>query len=477
MQKKNHNFYSEKYHKCFCIQCKEKGPNCDCNDINVLSKLPKKKDLVKKLENAKSYLYFIDKYDTLSKSSKPEKDLIRSLKEYNSINQLLIKFSEIILYNYNERNYTSIINAINSTNFIIKDINKEKNCREIISLYISSYILEVYKEREIFPIAKWYAIPVKNYKEISSALCICLLFDKRIAIGDREGKIIIINIEKDENELVIKDIFVDISVNSLTSTENNQLIACSKTNIKILKINYHTYTYELIADIKKDAFDIRKVIILDENRFCTSSTNGKICNINPPYNILGCLTLEGRPIESMIKLRNKNIIVSSSSKKSTQNINNLICFWNLCTTSLETCIQDSDIGYGLLEIEKNVLVSVGFTKFVLIDIQEKRITKIINFVIKKFDNFICSFAKFDNQNIFFCDGIGKLYSLNIEKEEIETVCKFDHCDCSEKYHEPICCLKLNFIFGHSFKIDKMISHNNNLFILGHALTLWKIQKL
>ena len=93
----------------------------------------------------------------------------------------------------------------------------------------------------------------------------------------------------------------------------------------------------------------------------------KIWNSNPPYNLIKVLTGQQFSVDSIIKLKKRELLVSGSYDKTLR-------FWNLNSYQCETIMNDIYCynNDSLFEYNKNILLIGGENTIKIADLQQKK---------------------------------------------------------------------------------------------------------
>ena len=188
-----------------------------------------------------------------------------------------------------------------------------------------------------------------NNIHTSNPYALIELSDKRIASGGGDGSLLVCSINlttKEWKQDVKKDKAHDSTIRSICELEQNRLISasCDKT-IKIWNILKNELS--LIQTLKSHTETVAHVIPLSHQRFASSShdNNIKIWRSEETYDEITTLNLAGYA-NSMIKLKNKEILVSTSYSP------DYIEFWNLNTYQKEHSIK------GYIAVYQNQLIEL-----------------------------------------------------------------------------------------------------------------------
>lgn len=217
---------------------------------------------------------------------------------------------------------------------------------------------------------------------------------------------------------------------------SNTLISSSKDGeIKLWLIQ--PFTLVEITKIQAHKKYISKLFCLSNNRLASVSEDKtiKIWSLISPYNLIVTLKTNHNDIlyESVLQLKNKEILVTGSTDFSSTFIN----FWNLEVYQCETEIHKlTEICHTpLLELDEEKLLIGGYQKLFIIDVRTYQITKTILLV----KNEISSFLVLNKDIILLGCQQGKCYEFNVRIYVTK-------------------CLKLNM---HNKFIKGIIQNNNN----------------
>ena len=155
-------------------------------------------------------------------------------------------------------------------------------------------------------------------------------------------------------------------VNYISQLDNNKLISCSIDNtIKIWSITQSSYQCDYTINNAHNWW-IYKVISLTNNRIasCSDDKTIKIWNSNNPYNLIKTLNGHTKWVNSIIQLKDKDILISGSDD------DNTLRKWNLLTyqcmkiiNNVYCCFRNS-----LLEIDNNRIIVGGCNVITIVNI-------------------------------------------------------------------------------------------------------------
>ena len=172
---------------------------------------------------------------------------------------------------------------------------------------------------------------------------------------------------------------------------------------------------------------IFKVISLTNNRIasCSRDTTIKIWNSNYPYNLISTIKGHTSYVDSIIKLKDKDILISGSD-------DNTLRKWNLLTYQCDKIINNVQCYYrnSLLEIDNNRIIVGGYNVITIVNISND----IIEYQIRNDKlNYVYSFVQLRDGNILCgCEnGLICLYDIKLNTLSFR----------EEKIHdEPVFCL-------------------------------------
>lgn len=236
-----------------------------------------------------------------------------------------------------------------------------------------------------------------------------LLSDGRLAACDSTKNIRIYKLTDNYIcDFVLKTEHTD-NVNYICQLENGKLVTCSKDkSIKIWNISEKTYQNEHIIDKAHDE-EINKIITLTKNRMasCSRDLTIKIWSDNYPYNLIQVLNRHSHSVTSIIQLKHKEMVVSSTSLTD-------IYIWNLSTYQNITVIKDAGCYSNQSIIEtKNKLVTIDMIYIRVINLEKYYVEKIIRAY-----NSCCLFdclMLLRNGNLLFGNNYGEFYICDIIK--------------------------------------------------------------
>lgn len=319
---------------------------------------------------------------------------------------------------------------VNQINFLKKELSELKKENFHLKQYINELIKENTKTKASFqqllnlissiPIISQQLFPKNNksntltIKDIQIKLKLDFLHsdyvfsaiqlsDQRIATGGGDGNITVSTIHPDFN-----DYSQDVLLQNAHSKGirclceiNNKLFSCSNDKtIKIWLLSKHTM--KLIKTISTHHNAVYKIIKISEDTFasCSEDNTVKIILSNEPYTVIKTL-IHSHPVYSIIKLTNKDILISSCSLPS-------IDFWDLQTYQRIRSIEGiyAFMPSHMIELSNgNVAVSlrngVSDCKIAIIDTEKFCVIKEI--VDSKFIADMSSLCVWDNDSFVFVD--------------------------------------------------------------------------
>ena len=416
-------FYCKKCRNGYCKKCKEANPKHEIShqtSIIALNSFPNLDSFRTKIIEAKNYVLYGNRalenacIKRLIGRLKDEISRITSIFEKNRlINLDIIRYVEILKFNYDENNYASIENMINNTDFQYKSIDESQSNQNIINEMKSNYILEPKKNFPIFSDPS-YSIQFKKKYSFSTdpILSICILKDDRLAVGTVGGKIEIINPFTDSSEITIHD--HKESVNSLSMSKAGNLLSCSADKtIKLWQIKGNKY--ECITTFAGHLSAVSKVIGFENEDLaasCSFDKNIKIWKTKFPYTLSQTLSGHEGFVRSIIKMKNFDMIVSVSHSDKLKNGDNTLRFWDLKTNKQAAVLNGVDCCNvnALIEVSGNLILcgSLGYKVFI-IDGEQKQVIKTL-----EYSAMADSFISLDDENVLFGNNLGTLISFNIK---------------------------------------------------------------
>lgn len=289
-----------------------------------------------------------------------------SFLSFKSLNTNILQLLESMISNYELKNHNY---------YLRNNINKLKEI----------YIYKCPNYNDVDGIIHYYNnysflhdLPVdistfKNKSTITghkmSVWCVMLLKDGRLASCSSDKTIKIFNLNNQQCDVTITG--HSYSISSITQLSNGKLISASwDKSIKIWTI-FKT-TYKLDYTIEQAHLNwIRKVISLSNNRIasCSLDTFIKIWSSNPPYNIIQTLKGHSKGVNSIIQLKEKEILISGSFW------DNILCLWSLVSYQLMTIINEVQCFNNncLVELNNNTIISGGDQLITIVDINKCKI--------------------------------------------------------------------------------------------------------
>ena len=269
------------------------------------------------------------------------------------------------------------------------------------------------------------------YEHEESVNSLLILSDGRLASCSRDKTIKIFCINNNYHCDITIEGHTD-NVYYISQLDNNKLISCSFDNsIKIWSITQSSYTCDFTIN-NAHSHSIWKVIPLTNNRIasCSSDKTIKIWNSNHPYNLIKTLYGHSKDVTSIIQLKDKDILISGSNRKST------LRKWNLLTYQCITIMTDfyCYCSNGLLQIDNNRIIVGGRGVITIVNI----FNDIIEQEIQNSElDIVSSFLQLRDGNILSGCSDGAIYLYNIK---FNTLLYSD-----DKIHNSYvtCLLKLN----------------------------------
>ena len=273
---------------------------------------------------------------------------------------------------------------------------------------------------------------IKTINEHSNYInSLLLLSDGRLASCSYDNTIKIYNINNNYHcDITLKG-HTDC-VYYISQLDNNKLISCSEDKtIKIWSITQSSYQCDYTIN-NAHSKRIFKVISLTNNRVasCSADSTIKIWNSNHPYNLIKTLNGHTGSVESIIQLKDKDILISGSEYDHT------LRKWNLLTYQCDKIINNVQCCYSnsLLEIDNNRIIVGGENIITIVNISND----IIEYQIENNKlSFVYSFVQLRDGNILcgcekglICLYDIKLNTLSFREEKIH-------------YGEVCCLLNIN----------------------------------
>lgn len=413
---KVNEYYCTKYKSDFCCICKETGINKNCKNYLILADLPPKSAFDSKIQEAKDF--FESSTNSLKKlclsRAKTEEEVqkIEMIFEKNYlVNMEILRYVELIDKSFSENEYEAVINLQDNTEFSLKEISENQSNEEILEQIGNYFLLDVDPEECDYPVARFRADFVKseNFHQ-SQVASLCLLKDGRLASGSYK-MMIIINLDADIPDLTFE---AHTSwVYHLLLLKNDNLVSCSKDlSIKFWEID--NLSYKCISVLKGHNHRVTKIISVSDNYIasCSKDKTIKIWEVKISFEVSKTLRGHKGFIESIVKLRNSDVIVSGSSSIIGDSS---IRFWLLNSSFCEGVINDVECysKNNLIEVRDGLVLSGGEYKIYFIDAIGKKLIKTVDYL-----NTIYSMIQVDEENILAGDRWGRLLSFNINDDSL-----------------------------------------------------------
>ena len=171
LEQNNCHTHKENKNKFYCITCQGHiCPSCqghEDHDKIELSHLVNTKEITNKINKAKTYLsnYYeklknkcigniendIQKLEKKIEGLKNDIKKVEEISQSNQkINEDLLKFVQVLVSNYNENNYYTIINMRNFDHFNLRKVGSNPSTQEMIEFYKTNCIMNTKKKRYVF---------------------------------------------------------------------------------------------------------------------------------------------------------------------------------------------------------------------------------------------------------------------------------------------------------------------------------------
>ena len=259
---------------------------------------------------------------------------------------------------------------------------------------------------------------IQTHSDSISSLC--LTKEGRLAASSQDSIIRIYNLYTYKCEELLRS--HTMGVYHISRLNNCDLVSSSEdATIKIWNVNNNKYT--CIQTLKGHKICVFKTIQLSNNRLgsCSSDKTIKIWSSNPPFNSLQTLTGHTDWIQSIIELRNEELIVSGGDDSK-------LIFWDNSTYEIKKIVDKvwCSSNNSLIEVENNKLIIGGDEEICIVNwkifqIETKIKMKTYGYINSTLevteDIIICGteerqFFSFDTKNCLF---------INLKKEM--------HSDC------------------------------------------------
>lgn len=411
---KINEYYCTKYKSDFCCICKETGINKHCKNFIVLSELPPKEEFEKKAEEAKDFFQNQNKKlqeicMKRAKNDEEKKKIEKTFNENNYTNSLIFQYVDLIDKNFSEHEYESIMNMKNNTVFNLQKIDEKLSNEEILKQVENNFVLKIGSEKCDYPFAE-YRIKLlgRMYHHKGKILSLCLLQDGRIASGSYK-MIKIINPETNKCDIEWEG--HESWIYHFLLLKNGQLVSCSKDEkIKVWEIQ--GLQHKCISILTSHTHRVSKVILVNDDYLasCSKDKTIRIWDIKHSFDMIRTLRGHKGFIESIIKLRKSDIIVSGSSSIIGDSS---IRFWNYKSSFSIGEILDVECynKNSLIEAQDNVVLSGGLYKIYIIDALEKKIIRTVDYW-----NPVYSMIDMDEENVLLGDDWGRLLSFNVKED-------------------------------------------------------------
>ncbi|MCQ2818040.1 MAG: hypothetical protein MJ252_12310, partial [archaeon] len=431
-------FFHKKEHRTFF--CKECGiPLClKCKEIHsnhVLLKLEKfignrqesfYQNIIDGIENSEKHInkYVFEMKEKLINKLKNEIDILnRSYCLYKKNNDQILSMMKILTDNYFYLNKSSstFININNLSQFHLQPCNFSENdiTMSLINLktYLKKHLIINLKEVSIFQkddLSKLELIQtIKAHDDWIRNLI--LLKDGRLASCSDDKTIKIFNLINYKCDLTIS--VHSAAVYFISQLDNGKLISCSgDKTIKIGNISNNIYQCE--ATLVGHREWVVKVIPISKNRIVSCSYDKKIgvWNSEPPYDLIIALNIHRGYVNSIIQIKNEEILVSASWDSTLK-------FWNLNDYSIIGEVK------GVTANSNNSLYQID-SKHIIIGEKENKNITIVNFktyqIVAVINNEILhknpkyewygvgAFLKLNSSNSLLCGcPKGSMYTLDL----------------------------------------------------------------
>ena len=249
----------------------------------------------------------------------------------------------------------------------------------------------------------------QSFKDIT---CLLLLQDGRLCISSEMIKIYNYTTKTFEQSFSHKD-FVS-NVCSMLQLKNTILVVSyAQTGLVFYNIydnKSQPYVIKATAKDIRDGLTNTELCHIDEKRFAACLLNTiTILSSNPPYDKLFVLEGHISTIASMIKIKNKNILISASQHKYTiiysiiiisdDKKEDTVRIWDLENKNCMKIINDIDCySKQIVQYDERIAIIGGYEQIILIDFINLKIDAVIEDENIK-DLFVYSLLKIDDNNI------------------------------------------------------------------------------
>ena len=359
------------------------------------------------------------------------------------VNNTIIEFIDLLIQNYeeNKKNYNMILNLLNNTHFSNNDdinfkinlslFNKQQH-NNIIKYFSNAFIIKNINQCQSSQTTdnnnnnnsnnnNLLHQPIKILQTIDNCNeAITLLPNNKIATGTAQCSIKIFTLTKTSSTCDLTIPKAHSNQITYLSYFNDKLFSCSYDNkIKI----WYIYTlpsealqYSLVIEITAHSKWINKIIPLTKSRFatCSNDKSVKIWNSEYPYDFIHKFDKHTDDVNSIIQLRNKEVLVSASSKK-----DSTFRTWDLNVYSEIYAIKKVQCSYynGLLELNSGIVVVGGFEVIYMVNVIKKEVIKCIEHKMFK-DICIDSLLEVGKCLVCGCEK-GKVVFVNVDNGEVK----------------------------------------------------------
>ena len=333
------------------------------------------------------------------------------------MNNTIIEFIDLLIQNYeeNKKNYNMILNLLNNTHFSkVDDINFKIN-PALFNKQQHNNILKYFANTFIIKTINQFQLPQTNDNSNSNSNnsnsnnsnnssniiqqhikilqtidncneAIALLPNNKIATGTAQCSIKIFTLSKTSSTCNL----------TITKAHSNQITYLSYFNDKLFSCSYdykikiwyiyalpsETLQYNLLIEIVAHSKWINKIIPLTKSRFatCSNDRSVKIWNSEYPFNFICKFDKHVDDVNSIIQLKNKEVLVSASSKK-----DSTFRTWDLYTYSEIYALKKVQCSYynSLLELTNGIVVVGGFEVIYMVNVIQKEVVRYIGHQIFK----------------------------------------------------------------------------------------------
>ena len=392
--------------------------NTVTHNSNAQSEANTFKEIINDIKNCYNHLnnYFQSvKTELISQLASLINEIELSYNESYNRNKNVLTFIQLLIDNYdgskemksNIQNYKSFniykCRNTKSINEVIKYYNEYSILNEDLSRddYIKEFELKIASKNGIKEIKTDELKVIKTISEhTSDGNSLLLLKNNKIASCFNDNTIQIFDPLNDYKcERVIKR--QKNSIQSICQLSNGDIVSGSFDKSIVIG----NYTINNAHDDQ-----IRKVIILPNNRIASSSldTKIKIWSSIPPYILIKQLTGHTKCVNSLLYLNDKDIMLSGS-------VDGILCFWNLKNYQCITIINTVFCSWvnSLYRIDKNRVIVSGKNQFTIVNIDKCAIE---NRVIDNSFGFVNCYLKLrDNKTILCgCDNLLCFYDINTQ---------------------------------------------------------------